>query len=150
MPLKDDVAKYINQGKEAVSGYVEAYKDKEKQRKEGKEHEEHEKASLEDQPQVINDKQPSTPSDTPAASTSAQTTDIAKTGDARPSSALGRYKDRLAIKLPTGQFDIGASSLVMITSPHKPDMMSVRPRPSCSGHYRECYSCTVEHKSKSR
>jgi hypothetical protein len=111
MPLKDDVAKYINQGKEAVSGYVEAYKDKEKQRKEGKEHEEHEKASLQDQQQhVIDDKQPSTTSDTPAASTSAQTMDIAKTDDARPSSALGRYKDRLAIKLPTGQFDIGASS----------------------------------------
>jgi hypothetical protein len=142
MPLKDDVAKYITQGKEAVSGYVEAYKDKEKQRKDSKEHEEPEKAGHGEQQQhVIEDKQSS--SDTPAASTSAQaqTTEVAKTEDTRPSSALGRYKDRLAI---------GAPALFMITSPQMTDMMSVRMTRLMFWYHRECHGCTFEHKFESR
>lgn len=110
MPLKDDVAKYIAQGKEAVSEYVEAYKDKEKQRKESKEHEKQQTSSE----HVIDDKEAAATSSTATAVPPGpgQSTEVAPAAEvARPSSALARYKDRLAIKLPTGQFDIGKSCL---------------------------------------
>lgn len=105
MPLKDDVAKYIAQGRDAVSGYVEAYKDKDKHRKEGQEHDHDEKTPGGAQ-HVMDDKQ----SATPAATSSPVTvggTELAAAEEARPSSALAKYKDKLAANLPTGQFDIG-------------------------------------------
>lgn len=108
MPLKDDVAKYYAQGKEAVTGYVEAYKDKDKHRKEDKEHEKDEKAA-QDESHVIDDKASATPAASTSATTGSHDTDIVRAEEARPSSALAKYKDRLAIKLPTGQFDIGKS-----------------------------------------
>lgn len=112
MPLKDDVAKYYAQGKEAVTEYVESYKDKEKHRKEVKEQEKEKSAAQE--AVTTDDTTTTAGTATPSTSTavggaSAQDTEVTAVETARPTSALGRYRDRLAIKLPTGQFDIGKS-----------------------------------------
>lgn len=116
MPLKDDVAKYYAQGKEAVTEYVESYKDKEKHRKEVKEQEKEKSAAQEavttdDTTTTAGTATPSTSNTALGGGAAAQDTEVTAVEPARPTSALGRYKDRLAIKLPTGQFDIGKSPL---------------------------------------
>jgi hypothetical protein len=112
MPLKDDVAKYYAQGKEAVSEYVEAYKDKEKQRKESKDlvkDDDEKKASKDDTQTAATATSTASPAAVLAGPGEAVTPiDSTTTTDVNSSSTmLQKYKDRLAIKLPTGQFDIG-------------------------------------------